>query len=647
MAFLAVMLLLGGFVLWLNPGQSRNKSQLASKKPGSEDAVAAANGAREPATDDADGMMSGPSMGGPSMAGSSMSGPAMGGSHDDAATSASVHPTDHDLNKIVSNESHDYGRGTEKPESLKPVVVEQRERRSPAEVAARIDEIINSKLAAEKITTAPPSDDAEFLRRATLDLIGVIPAPARVRSFLAETSSGKRAKLIDELLDDPRYGDHFAHVWHDLLVKRDPDNNKNLQSHPVFLKWLAHQFNINRPWSQTVRSMLTAAGDETIAGETFFIRANTDNNQPSPQKIVGTAAALFLGNQLMCAECHVHPVNAEWSQQDFWGLAAFFAETRAKYTGDAKTKQMRLARIVDESGGSGGKGDKASKKGAGGLKDSGIPIPDPRNDGKFIGVAQPRLIGYERKIKRNDVTRTTIADWFTADENPYFPRATINRLWATFFARGLINPLDDMRPENHASHPEIVDLLAEEAIVSHHDLKHLTRCICLSNAYQRSSRTTTNSSDHEAHFSHMALKVLPPRALFLSLQAATGGRVSVPADTDPGRGNQDDTGKGMTFFDIRDYDAPLGEYAYGVPQLLRLMNGTLPEACDAAAKDLVRSGGRESVIDKMYLASLSRHPTPEETRKISSFLAKERDAAKGYSAVLWALLNSAEFYNNH
>ncbi len=611
--------LTGAILLLVIPRQSpRVAAVVPAKSPAQAEAESSAMG-----DDGAEGMMA----------------PSIRDADATAMASLSTQPPDPALNSLVTQESHNYGQSPAKVPSLTAVHVEQRAPRSPREVAGLIDAEINRKLEADKLTAAPLCNDAEFLRRASLDLIGMIPTASKVRTFLAATPPDKRAKLIDELLDDPRYGEHFANTWHDLLLKRDPDNNKVLQSHPVFLKWMAHQFNTNRPWTKTVQSMLTASGNEALVGETFFVRANTDNQQPSPQKIVGTAAALFLGNQLMCSECHIHPVNPEWSQQDFWGLAAFFAGTRAKYSGDAKQTVVRLARIADEA--------PAKRKGAGASKGGGIPIPDPRNDGKFIGVAQPRLLGTRESVRKADVTRETVAEWFTADENPYFPRATVNRLWATFFARGLINPLDDLRPDNSASHPEIVELLAAEAIACHYDLKHLIRCLCLTETYQRTSNTSDAKSPDESHFSHMALKVLPPRSLFLSLQSATGGKVSLPVDVSTGLSNRDDTGQGMAFFDPRDYDAPLGDYAYGVPQLLRLMNSTLPEACDQAAKELVKTGNREKVIDQMYLASLSRHPTADETQKINAFLAKPGEPVKGYSAVLWALLNSAEFYNNH
>lgn len=515
--------------------------------------------------------------------------------------------------------------------------------RTPTAVAADLDALIDHKLTEAGIAPSPPADDAEFLRRVYLDIIGVIPSAATTRAFLADSNSDKRTKVVDQLLADPQFGENFAHYWHDLLVKRDQDNNRGIKTHDVFLKWMAHQFNTNRPWNEVVRSMLTAQGDQALAGETFFMIANSENGQPAPNKIVGTAAALFLGNQLMCCECHVHPVTPEWKQQDFWGLAAFFGKTRAQRAEKSKNPDDILARITDEAPPA---KKKAGNDANGSLPDGSIAIPDPRNDGKFIGAAKPKLLGGPAVAKTN-VNRSYLADWFVAPTNPFFPRATVNRIWSQFFARGFINPLDDIRPDSEATHPEVLQLLSEELVASKFDVKHLMKCIIASRAYQRSSRTTPqNASDHEL-YSHMAMKVLPPRSLFRSLAVATSdGLAMLHDDAAPGKKNYGPA-TGLGFFDVREYDESPGEYTYGVPHLLRLMNSQLPPACDALAKSVAKSGSQSQVIEQLYLQTLSRKPTQAEAKKAGEFVGKQPSAEKGYSTLAWALLSSAEFINNH
>jgi hypothetical protein len=512
--------------------------------------------------------------------------------------------------------------------------------RTPEQVAAEIDRIIDARLANAKITPSPKADDAEFLRRAYLDIAGVVPPVAKVKAFLADKSPDKRAKLVDELLASHDYGEHFAHYWHELLVKRDPENNLTIQTHDVFVKWMTRQLNNNRPWDEVVRTMLTAAGDQALAGETFFILANSEAGQPAPSKIVGTAAALFLGNQLMCAECHVHPMIPEWKQQDFWGLATFFGRTRAVRGEQAKLPNNVLARIVEAP--PGGKGGKNSDL----LPDGSIAIPDPRNEGKVIGAAKPKLFGPENPVVSADrVRRATVADWFVSGANPYFPRAAANRVWSMYFGRGLINPLDDIRPDSKASHPELLELLSGELVASKFDLKHLVRGICRSEAYQRSSKTFPDNKDDEELYSHMALKVVPPRALLVSLSKITDGQIKLPKDEIVGK--RGEISGGFAFYDTREYDEMPTEYTYGVPQFLRLMNTKLPAACDSVGKAVVKVGPREDVVKHLYLLALSRPPTQAELSRMTAFSARQSDASKGYSAVLWVLLTSAEFFNNH
>jgi hypothetical protein len=520
------------------------------------------------------------------------------------------------------------------------------DRREPAAVAAALDAIIDGKLTEAKVPASPPADDAEFLRRVYLDLAGVIPTAAKTKAFIASKAPDKRARLVDELLADPQFGDHFAHYWHDLLVKREPENNAGIKTHAVFLRWLTHQFNINRPWDEIVRTMLTAQGDQALAGETFFILANSDNGRPAANKIVGTAAALFLGNQLMCAECHIHPSNKEWHQQDFWGLAAFFRKTRADRP-QSKNPNDFIARITDEP-----EPAKPQAKGKGAverpaeLAGGAIAIPDPRNEGQFIGAARPAFLGGQF-VDKARANRKVAAEWFTAADNPFFARAAVNRLWSQYFGRGFVNPLDDIRPDSEAVHPEALQLLAEEMVDARFDVKHMIRCITATKAYQRSSRTTpANAEDHEL-YSHMPMKVLPPRVLFRSLAVATGEKLPVPGEDAAPTKKKDEPATGLGFFDAREYDESLSEYTYGVPQLLRLLNSKLPPACDAMAVVANRQGSRDKAIEHLYLVTLSRRPNQSEESRAARFIAQQPDVVKGYSMLAWALLSSAEFVNNH
>ena len=567
----------------------------------------------------------------------------------DATTPTPATPTGDEpsIDNIVKKNAPEYAIEKPKGETivLTPVVVNVSAPREPENVAAEIDRIVDAKLSAAKIPVSPQADDAEFLRRIYLDLTGSIPPIAKTRAYLADVSPDKRARLIDELLGAHDYGDHSAHYWHELLVKRDPENNGPIQTHDVFVKWLTRKFNENRPWDEIVRTMLTAQGDQALAGETFFVMANCDNGQPAPDKIVATAAALFLGNQLQCAECHVHPMVSTWKQTDFWGLAAFFGRTRAVRNGTAKMPTDVLAHIVE------GQAPAANPKGkgppTGTLADGSIAIPDPRNEGKTIGSAKAKLFGDGyTAVAATSVNRKFAADWFVSPKNPYFARAAVNRLWNVFLGHGLINPLDDIRPDSRVSHLPLLELLAEEFIVSKYDVKHLIRCICRSAAYQRSSHTQPRNKEDDEFYSHAFIKVIPPRALFASLSTATDNHVRSPRE-DRGGGKKGPPADGLGFFDTREYDESPMEYTNGVPQLLRLMNTQLPPACDAVAQSLTKLGSTEKVVEHLYLLTLNRYPNPTESSRMASFIGKQSSPVKGYAAALWTLLHTAEFMNNH
>lgn len=516
--------------------------------------------------------------------------------------------------------------------------------RDPRAVASAIDAILNHRIEDSGAAAAPAADDAEFLRRAFLDLNGRIPTSQRATAFLESRDPDKRAKLIDELIADHDFGLHFARYWRDLIIKRDADK-KTLPNETVFLQWLARQFNRNASWDKIVRTMLTAEGDEALAGETYFILANEDDKQPQPNKIVGTAAALFMGIQLQCAECHIHPMNDQWNQDDFWGLAAFFAGTRAQREDAGKGKGVMGTAHVTQKAGK-GKGKNQGRD----VTPGTIAIPDPRNDGKTLGIAKAKLFETSDSIRPAEARRETAAEWLASPRDPYFAPAAVNRYWSCFFSRGLVNPLDDMRPDNKPIQPELLELLANEFTASGYDVKHLVHCLCLTQAYQRTSKNNGSHETDENLFARMPVKVLTPEMLFDSLAIATGDRSRRDEKGEyvsGQKGSPFEHMKRAEFFDTREYDENLAEYTFGIPQILRLMNRELNAACDEAAKKLPPGAPRDKNIEKLYLAALSRKPRPEEVTRMTAFLTRQKGApAKGYANVLWALLNSAEFMCN-
>jgi ferric-dicitrate binding protein FerR (iron transport regulator) len=534
--------------------------------------------------------------------------------------------------------------GKPEPKEAEP---ERASTRDPLPVAAAVDAELDQSLAATKLPASPRADDAEFLRRVTLDITGRVPSYKRALAFLESKDPDKRRKLIDELLAGPDYGRHFATVWRNLIVPRSEATGVKGQPRDDFSPWLAGQFNRNRGWDRIVSDLLTAEGPLADNPQSAFVMANAPEFQPQPALLAGSTARLFLGVQLRCAECHDHPF-AQWKQADFWGVAAFFG--RVRYAG-AKTGKPTLAEAAEapqEGKTKGGAGRPATVPG-------GIVIP--ASAGKAGGrVVKARFLqGAEVDLNAEGPYRARLAAWLTAVDNPYFANAAVNRLWAHFFGRGFVHPVDGF-DENHApAHPALLKRLADEFVASGYDLKHLVRCVCNSKAYQRTSRPLPGNEDDVSGVSHMAIKVMTPEMFYDSLGVVTAVDKNDPlmntAQARPGKGGgllPESREQFARFFRPQGDEAEPGPYSQGIPQFLKLMNAPLLNGGAPVIDKLIRSAvGREGAVETLYLVALSRRPSPAEVKRMTDYLARRKDTGEGYRGVLWILLNSSEFVLNH
>jgi hypothetical protein len=491
----------------------------------------------------------------------------------------------------------------------------------PAELARRIDQAVSQKLAADKLPASPRCDDAEFLRRASLDITGVIPPAERVTAFLDSKDPAKREKLIDDLLASSQYGRHMADVWQHLLLPRDSDNRR-LQPGPL-VTWLEESFNANKPWDKTVRELLTATGPQDESPAVTYFLAN-----PTVDKMTDSVARLFLGVQLQCAQCHNHPFT-RWKQDDYWAMAAFFMKVRPDRVNQAARNGNSPA--ITE----GGRGRPPR------LPESAKTVP-----AKFFQGEQP-------KLDANAPYRPVLADWAASPKNKFFARAMVNRTWAQLFGRGFVQPVDDLREENAPSHPELLRDLTGAFADSGFDLKLLVKSICLSETYNRTSRPAPGNERDETLFSHVAVKPLTPEQLYDSLNVVLG-----PPRGDGARGGKPQGGKPrlgggpreqfIAFFSA-DEGAPATEYHAGIPQVLRLMNAPQMNNTGAVAAALARPERTPAeVIEQLYVVTLARRPTADETKRLTAYVEKHKaEARQAYGDIVWAVLNSSEFALNH
>jgi hypothetical protein len=528
------------------------------------------------------------------------------------------------------------------------------EAKRPGQVAAQIDRVIEDRLEKEAIAPSPQAEDAEFLRRATLDIAGRIPTYDEAAAFLADDVQDKRARLIDRLLADSAYGEHQAAIWHELIVPRGEAKSAKSSGRDPLQPWLAEQFNDGRGWDDIVTDLITASGkirDNPSAG---FILANSEGFEPQPNLLADSTARLFWGVQLRCAECHDHPF-APWKQTEFWATAAFFSRLRKGYLEGKNPIGFTFTEEPPD--------EPISQKFTVSLAApdvAGPAIVVPETGGKLAKqVVRAGFLGSEELNWSDDGPyRERFAEWATSSAHPYFAASAVNRLWAQLMGRGLVHPLDSFHADNSPSHPEVLELLASELAAANFDLKHVIRVICRTRAYQRTSRPMEGNATDTELLSHMAVKPLRPEMLYDSLSVLLypvppkGGWKSPANKPQPAPRPQPlpdiSRAEFVVLFGTRPDETEGSIVNAGVPQFLRLLNGRLLNAESPGLDRLLKGElSRSDAIESLYLAALSRRPTADELELMTDFVADHKDDKDSYAGVLWALVNSAEFVLNH
>jgi hypothetical protein len=499
---------------------------------------------------------------------------------------------------------------------------------NPKEVAAAIDRHIAAKLAELKLEAAPQCDDAELLRRLYLDLAGRVPTAEQAAAFLDSKDANKRAKLIDDLLASKDFGEQLGRTWREWICPPElpSDGNGGRQPHKeaqALGKWIGERLHAGDGWDKVVRSILTVEGDIKGQPQVIFFGLAGEGGKLSPDGSARAAASLFMGVQLQCAQCHDDPYR-DWSQKDHWALAAFFSRVSGGFT------------KVSEAG----KGDARVTIPKTAFINAGTSVPAAFPGGKPFA---PRATGSLRE---------QLADWLTAKDNPYFARAFANRAWFYFFARGLVNPVDDLRELNPPSHPGLMKLLENELHASDFDVKHLFRCICNSAAYQRTSRTAKTMDEPAvaaltAAFGRMPLRIMTADQLYDSLRQAYGDpKLDLRPALDEGntRGESaaiaDPYLEFLRRFGTNKEDA--ADFTHGIPQMLTMINHPRLLA-GSKALDAWRKARRDAtdaeVVEWLYLSTLSRRPTAAEQASAGRYLAK---SPGNFAGVLWMLANRTE-----
>jgi hypothetical protein len=517
-------------------------------------------------------------------------------------------------------------------------------------------EVIDAEIAAawerQKLTPALPADDAEFLRRVYLDLVGVIPTYDETAAFLADSATDKRQRLIDRLLDDPRYAQHQADLWDQILFGRHPpgydtDKRDGIQ------RWLRDQFADNRPYDVWVRELLKAEGNSVEQGPPLYYAQY--RNQPEDLSEVVTQT--FLGIQLQCARCHDHPFE-DWTQLDFYGMAAFFARLQIVEAG--KKDNLTMWAVAEKSTGDilftgpakdqepGRKGEPVKPKFLLGEPLAEPPLPEGFKEPKIESNQPPPAPLFSRK--------NALAEWIARPDNPYFTRAIANRLWAQYFGRGLVHPVDNMSPANQPSHPALLDALAKWLVEHRYELKAYIRELVSSKTYQLSSAggTSGDASALPNWFEHARMRPLSAEELVESWRVATGFDATEKQDGD-GKKKQSRFHPLTRDYVIQFFGQPTtgtGDFQGGLAEHLYLNNGELPRLFTSQPGTLLHALSRSDVpwearVERLFLQTLNRPPSEDERQRFVELLSAEKDPSERLRDAVWAMMTCSEFRFNH
>ena len=507
------------------------------------------------------------------------------------------------------------------------------QRAATARVAQSIDTHIDIAIAEAGFTASGTAEDAEFFRRVHLDLIGRVPDAEAARRFLADRRADKRARIIDELLDSQAFARRLADIWDGLLYD-STGYNASIDNRP-FTQWLEDRFARHQPWDAMVRDILTATGRQYENGAVSpFVGSG------KPHEAASLTTRALLGVQLECAQCHNHPY-ADFTREDFWSMAAFFnqLDRRSEHTAEPRSEYFRAAMTVGV--------DIA-------IEDSTTPLEFEEVDGMLD--VEPRFLDRtEPDMPQDGLLRPALATWMTSPDNPWFAKATVNRIWGQLMGRGLIHPVDDLKRDDTPSHPEVLALLTEQFIASGFDLRAVYRTICNSKAYQRSSRPTDDNASDDKFYSRALIKVFTAEQLFDSLATILGphemfDRPAYADDPDMARFDGFRKREEFVVAMTGDPERSPTDYRRGIPHALTLMNSDRIEtSIRRRVEDMLATPGESAAyVDELYLAALGRYPSADQRRRMLNFVRTQPDdPVAAYSGVLWALLNSSEFQLNH
>lgn len=511
--------------------------------------------------------------------------------------------------------------------------------------ARQVDQLIAKEVFAKDTKLAPRVDDATYLRRVWLDIVGDIPTPEHVTAFVLDPDKEKRERVVKELLDNPQYGQNWARYWRDVILSRRLEDRAQIVANPL-VSALTEKFNDNESWDKIATEFITATGDVREDGTTAIQMAQEARTEETTAEM----SRIFLGIQIQCCQCHNHPYD-HWKREQFHEFAAFFPRMALKPVQSPTRRTFEL--ISDDRPEFGRPNPNAQAR-------RGKPehfMPDLKNPAAQGKRMQPKffLTSAELPFGTPDAERRgTVAEWMTA--NPWFATALVNRIWGELVGEGFYQPIDDIGPDRKPSAPKAVEFLSRGFAQSGYDIKWLFGVICATEAYQRECRPR-RELDGTPFVANVA-QPLRSDQLFNAILTAveveepneTSNRRGRPGDGAPPYGRNANVRQAFEVAFGYDPSDPRETVVSSIPQALAMMNGVrLNLAVRAVGQetvvgrllDQIKDDG--DLIEELYLRTLSREPTDTERNSALSYCKEAKDRPAVFEDLLWALLNSSEF----
>lgn len=486
-----------------------------------------------------------------------------------------------------------------------------------------IDERVLEKLQSLSLPPSPPATDAEFIRRAFLDAVGVLPAPEETKAFLADGSPDKRDKLIESLLSRPEFVDYWTYKWSDLLLV----SSKTLKPATMwsYYNWVRSQVALNTPWDRFAREVLTARGSTAENGAAAYYVLHDD-----PRLMSETATQTFMGTSINCAKCHNHPME-KWTNDQYYSMASLFSRVRSKNGGG--DGEMIVFAAAD-----------------GELVQPLTGKPQPPKP--LEGAAVPADSTADR--------REALADWLCSPKNPYFARAIVNRVWANFMGVGLVEAVDDMRETNPPSNEKLMAALADHLVQNKFDVKSLMRVILQSQTYQRSSTALPGNAKDTRFYSRYYPRRLMAEVMLDAFSQVSGAPTQFKDYPAGWRALQLPDSNVDSYF-LESFGRAERKLTCecerteepSMAQVLHIANGDtvnqkLKQAGNRIDKLLAANTPDEKIVEDAYLSALCRMPTEREKKQILEMLAgvDAKQRREIVEDVFWSVLSSKEFLFN-